>query len=87
MAKASRKRPYARTRKSRGRRGCLWIPLIVLAMMLGWLYRYEIANLVGFEFGASDFSRRSEEKSRIGRSGNGITEEERKELEKLLRNQ
>ena len=84
MAKANRRRPRTGARKAQGRRGWLLIPVIILAVMLGWLYRHEIVNLVTFRFEGIDFSRRPGENAR---SGGAITEGERKELEKILRNQ
>lgn len=62
------------------------MPLIILAVMLGWLYRQEIVKLVTFRFEGIDFSRRPGENAGSGQ-GSGITEGERKELEKILRNQ
>ncbi|MCY4486751.1 MAG: hypothetical protein OXF11_06490 [Deltaproteobacteria bacterium] len=87
MAKANRKRPPTRKRKPQGRRGWLLIPVIILAVMLGWLYRHEIVNLVSFRFEGIDFSRRPAENARSGQGGDGITEGERKELEKILQSQ
>ncbi len=63
------------------------IPVVILAVMLGWLYRHEIVNLVTFRFDGIDFSRRPGENARSGQGGDRITEGERKELEKILRNQ
>lgn len=87
MAKANRKRPRKRARKAQGRRGWLLIPVIILAVMLGWLYRHEIVNLVTFRFEGIDFSRRPAENAAGDQGGDRITEGERKELEKILRNQ
>ena len=87
MAKANRKRPRTRARKAQGRRGWLLVPVIILAVMLGWLYRQEIVKLVTFRFEGLDFSRRPGEDARSGQGGGRITEADRKELEKILRNQ
>ena len=86
MARANRRRPRTRKRKSQ-RRGWLLVPLIILAVMLGWLYRHEIVKLVTFQFEGIDFSRRPGESARSDHGGGRITETERKELEKILRNQ
>ncbi len=87
MARANRRRPRTRKRKPQGRRGWLLVPVIILAVMLGWLYRDEIVELVTFRFEGIDFSRRPGENARSGQGGGGITEGERKELEKILRDQ
>lgn len=87
MARASRKRPQTRKRKPQGRRGWLLVPVIILAVMLGWLYQEELVKLVTFRFDGIDFSRRPGENARSGQGGDRITEGERKELEKILRNQ
>lgn len=86
MARANRRRPRTRNRKPQ-RRGWLLVPLIILAVMLGWLYRQEIVKLVTFRFEGIDFSRRPGETAGSGQGGGRITEGERKELEKILRNQ
>ena len=84
MARANRKRPRTRKRKPQGWRGWLLLPVIILAVMLGWLYRHEIVSLVAFRFDGIDFSRRPGENAQ---GGGRITEGERKELEKILRDQ
>lgn len=85
MAKGKRRRPRTRKRKPQGRRGWLVVPVIILAVMLGWLYRHEIVNLVTTRLEGIDFSRRPGEDVRSGQGGGRITEGERKELEKILR--
>ena len=86
MAKANRRRPRKRPGKPKGRGIWLLLPVIILAVMLGWLYRQEIVNLVGFRFEGIDFSRRpGDGAAHGGKGGSGITEGERKELEKILR--
>ena len=87
MTRANRRRPRTRKRKPRGRRGWLLAPLIILAVMLGWLYRHEIVNLVTFRFEGIDFSRRPGGNAQSGQGEGGITEGEREELEKILRDQ
>ena len=51
--------------------------------MLGWLYRDEIMDLATFRFKGIDFTGPAGEAP----SGSKIKESERKELEKILRNQ
>ncbi len=51
--------------------------------MTGWLYRTEIADFATFQFKGIDFTRPVGETP----TGGKITEVERKELEKILRNQ
>ena len=51
--------------------------------MLGWLYRDEIMGLATFRFKGIDFTGPAGEAP----SGGKIKESERKELEKILRNQ
>ncbi len=52
--------------------------------MLGWLYRDEIVNLVTFRFQGIDFTTPPRETRSPERGG--ITEKDRKELEKILEN-
>ena len=79
---AAKRRP--RKKQSRkGRRAWLAIPIIILAVMLGWLYRSEITDLVTFRFRGIDFTGPAGEAP----TGGKITESERKELEKILRKQ
>ena len=61
----------------------LLIPALMLAGMLGWLYRTEITDLVTFKFRGIDFTGPVGETPTGGR----ITEGDRKELEKILREQ
>ena len=77
---ATRKRPRKK-KAQRGRRPWLLFPVIILAVMLGWLYRSEIVSLVTFGFKGIDFTRPPEDS---GRSDKRISERERKELEKIL---
>lgn len=86
MARANRKRPRKPPRKSgvRGRRRWLLLPAIILAVMLGWLYRGEIIDLATFRFKGIDFTGPAGE-ARAPVSTR-ITEKERKELEKILEN-
>lgn len=86
QARANRKRPRTRGRKPRGRRTWLLLPVIILAVLLGWLYRDEIVNLVTFRFQGIDFTRPPGQEPGGDKSGQGITEKERKELEKILEN-
>ena len=79
---ATKRRP--RKKKSRkGHRLWLVIPIIILAAMLGWLYRSEITGLATFQFKGIDFTGPAGETP----AGGKITESERKELEKILRKQ
>lgn len=82
QARANRKRPRTRGRKPPGRRVWLLLPVIILAVLLGWLYRDEIVNLVTFRFKGIDFTTPPRETRSPDRGG--ITEKERKELEKIL---
>ncbi len=77
---ATRKRPRKK-KAQRGRRPWLLLPVIILAVMLGWLYRNEIVSLVTFGFKGIDFTRPPEDSARSDRR---ISEKERKELEKIL---
>ena len=77
---ATRKRPRKK-KTQRGRRAWLLFPVIILAVMLGWLYRSEIVSLVTFDFKGIDFTRPPEDSARSDRR---ISEKERKELEKIL---
>ena len=77
---ATRKRPRKK-KTQRGRRAWLLLPVIILAVMLGWLYRSEIVSLVTFRFKGIDFTRPPEDSARSDRR---ISEKERKELEKIL---
>lgn len=76
---AARRRP--RKKKPQGRRAWLLLPVIILALLMGWLYRSEILDLVTFRFKGFDFTRPPVEDSR---RGGRITERDRKELEKIL---
>ena len=78
---AAKRRPRKKSRKGRG--AWLVIPAIILAAMLGWLYRSEIMNLATFQFRGIDFTGPAGETA----AGGKITESERKELEKILRKQ
>ena len=78
---AARRRP--RKRKQKGHRAWLIIPVIILAAMMGWLYRTEILDLATFRFKGIDFTRPVGEQTP---SDSRITEKERKELEKILEN-
>ena len=78
---ATKKRSRKKTRK--GCRARLLLPVIILALLMGWLYRSKIMDLVTFRFKGSDFTRPPVEDSR--RDGR-ITERDRKELEKILEN-
>ncbi|MDE0032826.1 MAG: hypothetical protein OXU75_06795 [Deltaproteobacteria bacterium] len=60
------------------------LPVIILAVLLGWLYRDEIVNLVTFRFQGIDFTTPPRETRSPDRGG--ITEKDRKELEKILEN-
>ena len=74
----------SRKQKSRkGHRAWLLIPAIILAGMLGWLYRTEIMDLATFKFKGIDFTGPAGETP----TGGKINEGDRKELEKILRNQ
>ena len=84
QARANRKRPRTRGSKPRGRRPWLLLPVIILAVLLGWLYRDEIVNLVTFRFQGIDFTTPPRETRSPERGG--ITEKDRKELEKILEN-
>ncbi len=76
---ATKRRPRKRRRK--GRRAWLLIPVIILAAMMGWLYRNEIMDFASFRFKGIDFTRPlGKSPARDGR----VTEKERKELEKIL---
>lgn len=86
MAKTNRRRPRTRRRKPQGRRRWLLLPVIILAVMLGWLYRQEVMNLVTFRFAGIDFSQRPAGSVRSDKGDTGITEKDRKELEKILEN-
>ena len=77
---ATRRRP--RKRRQKDHRAWLLIPAIILAVMVGWLYRSEILNLVTFRFKGIDFTRPPREKPAVEGS---ITEKDRKELEKILK--
>ncbi len=78
---ATKRRP--RKRRQKNHRAWLLIPAIILAVMLGWLYRDEIVNLVTFRFQGIDFTRPPQGGPA---AGEGITEKDRKELEKILEN-
>ncbi len=58
----------------------------MVAVMLGWLYRHEIVNLVTFRFAGIDFSQRPAGSARSDKGDTGITDKDRKELEKILEN-
>lgn len=79
-----------RTRKKKSRRSWLLIPLVILAVILGWLYRDEIVGLATFQFDGIDFTRRPAPEKQpapekpLPPSPGGITDAERKELEKIL---
>lgn len=76
---ATRRRPPKRRQKNH--RAWILIPAVILAVMVGWLYRDEILNLATFRFKGIDFTRPPQEKpAATGR----ITEKDRKELEKIL---
>ena len=77
------KRRSRKTTRRKGRRAWLLIPAIILAGMLGWLYRTEIMDLATFKFKGIDFTGPAGETP----TGGKIKENERKELEKILRNQ
>lgn len=79
---ATKRRPGKKKRN--GRRTWLLLPVIILVLMVGWLYRNEIMDLAMFRFKGIDFTRPIEEKPA---GSNRITEKERKELEKILKNQ
>lgn len=74
-----------RTRKKKSRRSWLLVPFIILAVVLGWLYREEIVGLATFRFDGIDFTRRPPAEKSPPPSPGGITDAERKELEKILR--
>jgi len=78
---ASKRRPRKKSRK--GRRVWLLIPVLILAGMLGWLYRAEIMDLATFKFKGFDFTGPAGETP----TGGHITEGDRKELEEILRKQ
>lgn len=78
---AAKRRPRKKPRK--GHRAWLLIPAIILAGMLGWLYRTEIMDLATFKFSGFDFTGPAGETP----TGGQITEGDRKELEKILRKQ
>ena len=61
------------------------LPVIILAVLLGWLYRNEILDLVTFRFQGIDFTRPPDGKPAGGKGEARITEKERKELEKILK--
>ena len=79
---AAKKNRASRKRKQGGR---VWLllPVIILAVLLGWLYRDEIMDLATFRFKGIDFTGPAGETP----TGGKIRESERKELEKILRNQ
>ncbi|MDE0354259.1 MAG: hypothetical protein OXK20_01160 [Deltaproteobacteria bacterium] len=79
---ATRRRP--RKRRQKNHRAWLLIPAIILAVMVGWLYRDEILNLVTFRFQGIDFTTPPRETRSPDRGG--ITGKDRKELEKILEN-
>jgi hypothetical protein len=83
MARAKRKQPRPRGRKPQGRRRWILLPAIILAVMLGWLYRDEIIDLATFRFKGIDFTGPAGETK--APEGTRITEKERKELEKILK--
>lgn len=74
-----------RSRKRARKHGFRWllIPIVITFAMTGWLYRTEIADFATFQFKGIDFTRPVGETP----TGGKITEVERKELEKILRNQ
>ena len=79
---AAKRRP--RKQKSRkSHRAWLIIPAIILAGMMGWLYRTEIMDLATFKFKGIDFTGPAGETP----TGGQITEGDRKELEKILKDQ
>ncbi len=78
---AAKRRPRKGKRKSH--RAWLIIPVVILAAMMGWLYRSEIMDLATFKFRGFDFTAPAGETP----TGGKINESERKELEKILRNQ
>ncbi len=82
------KRKRASTRRRRKQRGRAWLllPVIILVVLLGWLYRDEIVDLATFRFRGIDFSRPPVEKPVSGEDGGRITEKDRQELEKILEN-
>ncbi len=80
---ATRRRLRRRTRRKRSRRAWLLVPAIILAVMLGWLYRIEIVNLATFRFSGIDFSRQP---AGTSEGVAPITEKERRELEGILKN-
>lgn len=73
-----------RTRKKKSRRSWLLVPLVILAVVLGWLYRDELVGLATFRFDGIDFTRRPAPEKPPPPSPGGITDAERKELEKIL---
>ncbi len=82
---AARKRRTSTRRKSRqGGRARLLLPVIILVVLLGWLYRHEIVDLATFRFKGIDFSQPPRESPQ---DSHGITEKDRKELEKILEKQ
>ena len=74
-----------RKRKQKSHRAWLLIPAIILAVMIGWLYRNEIVNLVTFRFQGIDFTQPPGGKPANEKGESRITERERKELEKILK--
>ena len=85
QARANRRPPRTRRRKPPGRRAWLLLPIIILAVLLGWLYRNEILNLVTFRFQGIDFTEPPAGKPVGDKDAAPITEKERKELEKILK--
>ena len=83
---AKRRRTSTRRKKPQGGRAWLLLPVLILVVLLGWLYRDEIVDLATFRFKGIDFSRPPVEKPVSGKGGKRITEKERQELEKLLEN-
>ncbi len=81
---ATRRRQRKRRQKSH--RAWLLVPAIILAVMVGWLYRNEIVSLVTFRFQGIDFTRPPGGKPAGDKGEARITEKERKELEKILEN-
>ena len=77
------KRKRASRKRKRGGRVWLLLPIIILAVLLGWLYRDEIMDLATFKFKGIDFTGPAGEIP----TGGKITEGDRKELEKILENQ
>ena len=73
-----------RTRKKKSRRSWLLVPLVILAVVLGWLYREELVGLATFRFDGIDFTRRPAPEETPPPGPGGITDAERKELEKIL---